>query len=95
MPEVTIIPETGDVEQVKPSKVSQQDPSKVQQPLRTRKTDGQLKVLREFFRKCRYPSRQEKLELSQKTGLNLSKVRSYFTALIFCFCKSKSIIVHF
>ena len=79
MSEVTKIPEiTSEVEPVKRSKDPQQDPSKVHQPLRTRKTDEQLKVLRKFFTKCRYPTRQEKLELSRKTGLDLSKVSSYF-----------------
>ena len=79
MPEVTKIPEiTSEVEPVKRSKDPQQDPNKMHQPLRTRKTDEQLKILREFFTKSRYPTRQEKLELSQKTGLDLSKVIIYY-----------------
>ena len=79
MPETTKIHEiTSEVELVKPTKDSQQEISKVNKPLRTRKTDKQLKVLREFFTKCRYPTRQEKLELSRKTGLDLSKVIIYY-----------------
>ena len=40
---------------------------------RTRKTDDQLKVLQEHFKKSRYPSWPDKLELSKKTGLEESK----------------------